>query len=313
MSDSYPSWLPKRPPPPVPASTYQSSADPHPRAEDIFAAQGRKPTPRSIRIVAGGVPWREPTGDSAETRVPSQPRRVSRTLPPPPPPRPRFRAPSLHLSLLRSPALSMRIRYMLHPLFVFGHLLVQTYFDFNIVFILVQCVSPPLRAPFRSPRTEFRPVPAKTTLPEIGLWQSQRILPVMPFSSSVSLFYTSSYIASGGVGALVSTALAVSGFIPCLCSPTYTLAHGCRLSSTAVSMPGQGAGCYVLVSECDWPAGHDIVPLMSMGSLQYCSAGRHCWLYLIRTWWDMCCVQVAGTFDPAMPNRSTSGHVMSSR
>src|SRR6266481_8560996 len=77
----------------------------------------------------------------------SQPRRVSRaSLPPtPPPPRPRFRPPSLHLSLLRSPTWSMCIRYMLHPFFVFGHLLVRTYFDFNIVmFILVQCVSPPL-------------------------------------------------------------------------------------------------------------------------------------------------------------------------
>src|SRR6266481_6849640 len=147
MSDSYPSWLPKRLPPPVPASTYQSSADPHPPAADVFATQGRKPTPRSIRIVAGTVPWREPTGDLAETRVPSQPRRVSRASLPtmPPPPRPRFRAPSLHLSLRRSPAWSMRIWYMLHPFFVFGHLLVRTYFDFNIiVFILVQCMSPPL-------------------------------------------------------------------------------------------------------------------------------------------------------------------------
>src|SRR6266481_755188 len=117
---------------------------PHPRAADVFATQGRKPTPRSIHIVAGTVPWREPTGDSAETRVPSQPRRVSRaSLPTTPlPPRPRFRAPSLHLSLLRSPAWSMCIQYMLHPFFVF---LVRTYFDFNIVvFILVQCVSPPL-------------------------------------------------------------------------------------------------------------------------------------------------------------------------
>src|SRR6266481_4590455 len=79
--------------------------------------------------------------------MPSQPRRVSRaSLPPmPAPPRPHFRAPSLHLSLLCSPAWSMCIQYMLHPFFVFGHLLVQTYFNFNIVvFILVQCMSPPL-------------------------------------------------------------------------------------------------------------------------------------------------------------------------
>lgn len=134
MSDSYPSWLPKRPPPPAPHSTYDSSADPH-------HTPGRKPTPRSVRIVASNIPWREPTGDSAETRVPQTPQRLSRGPPlPPPSPRPRFRAPSLQLSLLRSPALFMRIRYILHPVFIFSHLLLQTYFDFNVVFMLLQYV-----------------------------------------------------------------------------------------------------------------------------------------------------------------------------
>ena len=144
MSDTYPSWLPKRPPPPAPHSTYDSSADPHPRAVDVFSSPGRKPTSRSVRIVASNVPWREPTGDSAETRVPSQGpllQRLSRGPQlPASPPLPRFRAPTLHLSLLRSPALSMRIRYMLHPVFIFSHLLLQTYFDFNTVFMLLQYV-----------------------------------------------------------------------------------------------------------------------------------------------------------------------------
>ena len=148
MSDSYPSWLPKRPPPPAPTSTYHSSADPHPRVADVFSTPGRKPTPRSVRIVASNVPWREPTGDSAETRVPSRPQRISHGPQPlPPTPRPRFRAPSLHLSLLRSPDLSMRIRYMLHPVFIFSHLFLQTYFDFNVVFMLLQYV-PSIYSPY---------------------------------------------------------------------------------------------------------------------------------------------------------------------
>lgn len=158
MSDAgYPSWLPKRPPPPAPQSTFQSSLGPSPpRATDVFGSTGRKATPRSVRIVARHVPWRErePTGDSAETRVhqPSQRR-----------PRPRFRAPSLHLALLRSPGSAMRIRYFFHPIFMFAHLVVQTYFDFNVVFMLLQCVpntslssrlmKPPLCQIFIPPRS----------------------------------------------------------------------------------------------------------------------------------------------------------------
>ncbi|KIJ53404.1 hypothetical protein M422DRAFT_43065 [Sphaerobolus stellatus SS14] len=145
MSDvGYPSWLPKRPPPPVPQSTVQSSVNvPHlPRAMDVFGmSPGRKATPRSVRIVARDIPWRErePTGDSAETRVHLNGQRRSMTLSGPPQrPRPRFRAPSLHLDLLRSPAWSIRIRYLLHPVLIFAHLVLQTYFDFNVVFILLQ-------------------------------------------------------------------------------------------------------------------------------------------------------------------------------
>ncbi|KAF8578536.1 hypothetical protein K439DRAFT_1648755 [Ramaria rubella] len=145
-SDAYPSWLPKRPPPPVPASTFSTTRAP----TDVFPTAspdltpGRRPTPRSVRIVARE---REPTGDSAETRVqpPLQP--VLHPVPTHAPRSstvsPRFRAPSLHLSLLRSPALSMRIRYALHPVIVFAHLPLQTYFDFNAVFMLIQLSSHP--------------------------------------------------------------------------------------------------------------------------------------------------------------------------
>ncbi|KAF8509755.1 hypothetical protein BU17DRAFT_98635 [Hysterangium stoloniferum] len=141
----YPSWLPKRPPPPAPASTYQSSPEQsHPPAAEIFnTTPGRKPTSRSIRIVArdAHLPWREPTGDSVETRV--QPNPKPNITMPPPRPQPRFRAPSLYLDLLRSPALSMRIRYILHPVLIFGHLVLQTYFDFNAVFMILQISSHP--------------------------------------------------------------------------------------------------------------------------------------------------------------------------
>jgi len=145
MSDAgYPSWLPRRPPPPAPQSTFHSTVDQQsPRAADIFGTTtGRKATPRSVRIVARDIPWRErePTGDSAATRVQENAfnRRSMSLSGPPTRPRPRFRAPSLHLALLRSPNLSMRIRYLLHPVFIFAHLVIQTYFDFNVVFVLLQ-------------------------------------------------------------------------------------------------------------------------------------------------------------------------------
>lgn len=177
---SYPSWLPRRPPPPAPASTFHSTSgfDMHgrPGVLDIFSGaqtttspsvsspaqlQGRKPTPRSVRIVARDAgQWRvgqagsrsrlrEQTGDSAETRVfhqhPNQSlgRHQSMFASTPHRPQPRFRAPSLHLDLLRSPTLFMRIRYRLHPIFVFGHLILQTFFDFNAVFMIIQRVSLP--------------------------------------------------------------------------------------------------------------------------------------------------------------------------
>src|ERR1700722_18001091 len=53
-SEGYPSWLPKRPPPPEPASTYPSSLDRHgPLPSERFPLTGgRKPTPRHMRLVS---------------------------------------------------------------------------------------------------------------------------------------------------------------------------------------------------------------------------------------------------------------------
>ncbi|KAI0086063.1 hypothetical protein BDY19DRAFT_895416 [Irpex rosettiformis] len=157
----YPSWLPKRPPPPGPRSTIHSASVPGmasgneagPSSEPFVG--GRKATPRSVRIVSlqnlaygekeHSHPRRESTDPSrlfagAQTRVWSRatsagmsPTLFSATSVP----RPRFRSTSLHLELLRNPSWRMRLWYYLFPLFIFFHLPLQTFFDFNAVFILL--------------------------------------------------------------------------------------------------------------------------------------------------------------------------------
>ncbi|KAI0631423.1 hypothetical protein C8Q77DRAFT_1227050 [Trametes polyzona] len=161
-SEGYPSWLPKRPPPPPPQSTLQSSvagmfseAGPSTSGGSPVVPVGRKPTPRSIRILYRPAstqvekdPRREPTEQSrafsgaAHARVWS--RATSAALTPTLfsageglLPRPRFRSPALHLELLRNPSWKMRLFYYLFPVFVFAHIPLQTFFDFNAVFILL--------------------------------------------------------------------------------------------------------------------------------------------------------------------------------
>jgi len=155
-SDGYPSWLPKRPPPPAPASTFHSSVgvpEPGPSEQPPFTG-GRKPTPRSVRIVSlqqsyAGRSRREPTD---QTRVGNTSRAWSRAtgaamspavfssadpyesrLP-----RPRFNSRGLHLELLRNPSLKSRLYFYLFPFLAFAHVPFQTFFDFNAVFILLQ-------------------------------------------------------------------------------------------------------------------------------------------------------------------------------
>ncbi|KAI0044572.1 hypothetical protein FA95DRAFT_1562103 [Auriscalpium vulgare] len=153
-SEGYPSWLPKRPPPPAPASTFRSSTanmfgEGPSDAPPVFG--GRKPTPRSVRIVSlQDSARREPT---EQTRVSSAPLHsrvwsratgagVSPTLfsqaGAPRPPRPRFNAQGLHLELLRNPSWKSRLHFYLFPLLVFAHLPLQTFFDFNAAFILIE-------------------------------------------------------------------------------------------------------------------------------------------------------------------------------
>ncbi|PVF99342.1 hypothetical protein CPB86DRAFT_292115 [Serendipita vermifera] len=53
-------------------------------------------------------------------------------------PAPRFNARNLNLSLLRSPSKFIRMRYLLQPVTYFAHVPIQLFFDFNVVYILVQ-------------------------------------------------------------------------------------------------------------------------------------------------------------------------------
>lgn len=144
-SDGYPSWLPKRPPPPAPASTFQSSA----HSEPIIV--GRKPTPRSVRIINLQDSSQGERRDLTEqTRVGHNrvwSRATSAGMSPTifgsaaghlRVPRPKFRASALHPELLRSPSLRTRLQFYFLPLFVFVHIPLQTFFDFNAVFILLQ-------------------------------------------------------------------------------------------------------------------------------------------------------------------------------
>lgn len=140
LSSSYPSWLPARPQVPQPPSTFSAT---HTQ---------RKITPRSVRIAQhqDSPERRQPTD---ETRVAgrvkawSRARAASFGMSPETlsaisayTPRPRFREPALHLDILRSPSPFARIQYhLVLPLLLFAHIPLQTYFDFNAVFILIQC------------------------------------------------------------------------------------------------------------------------------------------------------------------------------
>ena len=213
-SEGYPSWLPKRPPPPAPGSTLHSlstnvmfTGDAGPTSdlptgsahgsEQVQATTpqtpvtpftgGRKPTPRSVRIVSmqdsaaaesSGAARRET--DQTTTRVSSfmfglGSRIWSRAATSPPghsptllsqtpvdaphshshgrlrsataaaaaaaaasAAQPKFRAPGLHLELLRDPSWKTRLHFYLFPLLVLAHVPIQTFLDFNAVFILIE-------------------------------------------------------------------------------------------------------------------------------------------------------------------------------
>jgi hypothetical protein len=151
-SEGYPSWLPKRPPPPGPTSTFQSSVGFHEPQTPEPVIVGRKPTPRSVRIVSvgdsqGDSGRREPT-DQTRASQPGHARVWSRATTAGKSqtvfsahlgqPLPRFKSNGLRLELLRNPSPLFRIYYYLLPIITFYHVPVQTFFDFNAVFILIQ-------------------------------------------------------------------------------------------------------------------------------------------------------------------------------
>ena len=168
-SEGYPSWLPKRPPPPAPASTFQSSilggrhdSSPSPVEQPSPIIGGRKPTPRSVRIVnlQDGLVSAIEKDAIGLTREPTEEKRVGVHAPPKvwtrasgapptafngseqndflPLPPPRFNAKNLHLQILQNPSRWMKFYFYLWPLLVFYHIPLQTFFDLNVVYMLLQ-------------------------------------------------------------------------------------------------------------------------------------------------------------------------------
>lgn len=156
-SEGYPSWLPKRPPPPAPRSTIHSTV-PGMLSESSGRSAGgtepfvggRKPTPRSVRIVSlqdsmqgdiipsrrSSAPaharvWSRATSAGLTTTAFSSAPTQTHVA------RPRFRSSNFHPELLRHPDWKMRVWFFLFPIFVFAHIPLQTFFDFNAVFMLL--------------------------------------------------------------------------------------------------------------------------------------------------------------------------------
>ncbi|KAF8497809.1 hypothetical protein F5888DRAFT_1803273 [Russula emetica] len=167
-SEGYPSWLPKRPPLPAPFSTLHSLS-----TAMMFGSSGvqvppstqrgssqlqRRPsttapcaflrraqtTPRSVRIVSiqdsnAVIPprvqvvaraMREPT-----TRTPDARLRAAIATPP------KFRSPGMHLELLRDLSCKTRIHFYLFPILVLAHVPLETFLDFNAIYILIELQS----------------------------------------------------------------------------------------------------------------------------------------------------------------------------
>ena len=128
---------------------------------------GRRATQRSVRIV--GMPEDEEKLETASRREPTDTTRVggfvggfvpgqgharaySRGTPLPfsptalssspllATPRPRFNEANLHIELLRNPSSFMRFLFWFNRFFSFAHIPLQTFFDFNAAFVLLQYV-----------------------------------------------------------------------------------------------------------------------------------------------------------------------------
>jgi hypothetical protein len=133
--------------------------DTTPSPVDAPFVGGRRPTPRSVRIVSledsfvGAVEnearfIREPTDQTRVDLPPKVLTRLPTVLPAAfnasehdeflPLSQPRFNAKKLHLQLLRNPGRWMKFYFYLWPFIVLYHIPLQSFFDFNAVFILFQ-------------------------------------------------------------------------------------------------------------------------------------------------------------------------------
>ncbi|KAI9453375.1 hypothetical protein F5148DRAFT_1277448 [Russula earlei] len=168
-SEGYPSWLPKRPPPPAPDSNASASGAGAGAGAGSAAGSGprRQPTDRTTRVSSStdaapphprfpSLPflpflfrsrvWSRASASAigrpsptllSSSQTPDARLRVAIAAPP------KFRSPGLHLELLRDPSWKTRLHFYLFPLFVLAHVPLQTYLDFNAVFILIEAAKFP--------------------------------------------------------------------------------------------------------------------------------------------------------------------------
>ncbi|KAF9034712.1 hypothetical protein BDZ89DRAFT_506302 [Hymenopellis radicata] len=130
-AESYRSWLPPRP------TNIPSTPVDHERtltSSDVPISFGRAAKSRLVRVVS--VPEQDEIVREPHPRRHAQSNHNK-------PPRPRFNAPNLHLGILTSPNTLFRVYFILFRTFIFAHLLLQTFFDFNVVYIIVQISKSP--------------------------------------------------------------------------------------------------------------------------------------------------------------------------
>ncbi len=163
-SEGYPAWLPQRPPPPAPASTVRSStmdvttvqeAGPssHPPVLVLWWEEGHAPVREdsehagfSIRCGREGETCSNRSYTSRQysasmvtaTGAALSPTVFSTTDLPTRGLQPKFRSRGLNIDLLRNPSPFARVYFYLFRVFIFAHLFLQTFFDFNAVFIIIQ-------------------------------------------------------------------------------------------------------------------------------------------------------------------------------
>ncbi len=174
-TESYLSWLPPRP------TNIPSTPADHERtlSSDVPISLGRTANSRLVRVVS--------VSETDEVVLQPHPRRHVQTNGSKPP-RPRFNAPNLHLEILISPNTLFRVYFLLFRTFIFAHLLLQTFLDFNVVYIIFQYVFGLLKPPVSKRTyvsTGYRYSPNLKRDPvDLGLLPLQRTSPAGSFKYS---------------------------------------------------------------------------------------------------------------------------------